>query len=108
MAKLFKIDGSIVTLENRAYAFEEIEKMIDGTLGLYTISRKPFIQVLCDDDGLAKELPLNIAIKDWLLKSGFIYPHLLVGDMILFESTEDSLIFDGQVHPVTKEHIPEE
>jgi len=101
MAKLMKIDGTIEELEIRQYHLSEIHEMIGGYMGSHNLFNKPYVHIFCNDDGLALGLEPNKAIANYFKEKELVYHQRLVGNIILFESGHDLLVFDGQIDAET-------
>lgn len=103
MVSLLRIDNTVMLLEKRAYALQELQAMIGGNLASHTISKNPYIHIFCDDEGLMKNLHVNYTFHKYLSRQNVFYKDPIVGNVIVFESERDLLIIDGQVDPMVEE-----
>jgi len=79
LGKFIETDGSATEIQWKD--FEDIRKLIDGYVeiayGKCLLHDEP-VAILCDEDGLAKRLPLNVAVLGFTGKD-------IVGDVVIVD-----------------------
>lgn len=88
MATLFKVGEKPKTIEPKNgsdFQLEEVWDLIGGYVQVVTLHNGEIL--LCDEDGLLKQLPFNSKATDYVAKH-CVYPHMIVGTALVCKSKQ--------------------